>query len=302
MRQALAGRAGFERPSHGTCIPAERTGLVLHQPGRYPQKRHAQLPQQSLRQYLARHSQPECFQYFLNGQSLFYSSGHHTSFTDIHGVYCHRATRAHNTILVNGMGQRIGTEGYGWIPRYYVSDNISYVAGDASNAYGKVISPLWLLRGEQSNLNFPRKRLGRYRSENLPPPHRNLRQSGYSFIYDELEAEEPVTWSYLLHTVTNPMNVDKTREYVHIRATSKDGASDAYLFSSGTLETDTTSRFFVPAVNWLRADEKDTSHPIPTTGTSPQHRTSRKCTASLQLCTHMPKTMMRKTHKLLPAN
>lgn len=52
------------------------------------------------------------------------------------------------------------------------------------------------------------------------------------------------------------MNVDKTREYVHIRATSKDGASDAYLFSSGTLETDTTSRFFVPAVNWLRADER----------------------------------------------
>ena len=42
------------------------------------------------------------------------------------------------------------------------------------------------------------------------------------------------TIAYLLHTVTNPMNVDKTREYVHIRATSKDGASDAYLFSSGT--------------------------------------------------------------------
>ena len=47
---------------------------------------------------------------------------------------------------------------------------------------------------------------------------------------------------------------------------------------------------------------RDTSHPIPTIGTSPQRRTNRKCTASLQLCTHMPKTMMRKTHKLLPAN
>ena len=81
--------------------------------------------------------------------------------------------------------------------------------------------------------------------------------------YDELEAEEPVTWSYQLHTVTNPMNVNKTREYVHIRATSKDGASDAYLFSSGTLETDTTSRFFVPAVNWLRADEKGHFAPYP---------------------------------------
>jgi hypothetical protein len=204
------------------------------------------------------------FNTFWNGQSLFYSSGHHTSFTDIHGVYCHRATRAHNTILVNGMGQRIGTEGYGWIPRYYVSDNISYVAGDASNAYGKVISPLWLLRGEQSNLEFSPE--NGWDDTGLKIFRRHivtLGKSGYSFIYDELEAEEPVTWSYLLHTVTNPMNVDKTREYVHIRATSKDGASDAYLFSSGTLETDTTSRFFVPAVNWLRADEKGHFAPYP---------------------------------------
>lgn len=162
------------------------------------------------------------------------------------------------------MGQRIGTEGYGWIPRYYVSDNISYVAGDASNAYGKVISPLWLLRGEQSNLEFSPE--NGWDDTGLKIFRRHivtLGKSGYSFIYDELEAEEPVTWSYLLHTVTNPMNVDKTREYVHIQATSKDGASDAYLFSSGTLETDTTSRFFVPAVNWLRADEKGHFAPYP---------------------------------------
>ena len=204
------------------------------------------------------------FNTFWNGQSLFYSSGHHTSFTDIHGVYCHRATRAHNTILVNGMGQRIGTEGYGWIPRYYVSDNISYVAGDASNAYGKVISPLWLLRGKQSNLEFSPENGWDDTSLKIFRRHIvTLGKSGYSFIYDELEAEEPVTWSYQLHTVTNPMNVNKTREYVHIRATSKDGASDAYLFSSGTLETDTTSRFFVPAVNWLRADEKGHFAPYP---------------------------------------
>ena len=88
-------------------------------------------------------------------------------------------------------------------------------------------------------------------------------KSGYSFIYDELEAAEPVTWSYLLHTVTNPMSVDKAKEYVHIQATSKDGVSDAYLFSAGTLKTDTTDRFFVPAVNWLRADEKGNFKPYP---------------------------------------
>ena len=204
------------------------------------------------------------FNTFWNGQSLFYSSGHHISFTDKHSVYCHRATRAHNTILVNGMGQRIGTEGYGWIPRHYVSDRISYVAGDASNAYGKVISPLWLLRGKQSNLEYSPE--NGWDDTGLKIFRRHivtLGKSGYSFIYDELEADKPVTWNYLLHTVTNPMNVDKTKEYVHIQATSKDGISDAYLFSAGTLKTDTTGRFFVPAVNWLRADENGHFKPYP---------------------------------------
>jgi hypothetical protein len=94
------------------------------------------------------------FNTFYGGKPLFYSSGHHIEFTDVHSMLCHRATRAHNTILVNGMGQRIGTEGYGWIPRYYASEKIGYVLGDASNAYGKVISPLWLTRGEQSEVHY----------------------------------------------------------------------------------------------------------------------------------------------------
>ena len=67
------------------------------------------------------------FNTFFGGSSLFYSSGHHISFVDKHSMLCHRSTRAHNTILVNGMGQRIGTEGYGWIPRYYVGEKIGYL-------------------------------------------------------------------------------------------------------------------------------------------------------------------------------
>lgn len=223
------------------------------------------------------------FNTFWNGQSLFYSSGHHISFTDKHSVYCHRATRAHNSILVNGMGQRIGTEGYGWIPRSYVGDKISYVVGDASNAYGKVISPLWLLRGKQSNLDYSPE--NGWDDTGLKTFRRHivtLGKSGYSFIYDELEAAEPVTWSYLLHTVTNPMNVDKSKEYVHIQATSKDGVSDAYIFAPGELRTDTTSQFFVPAVNWLRADDNGKFKPYPNhwhfTATSEKQSTYRFAT------------------------
>ena len=59
-------------------------------------------------------------------------------------MYSYRNTRAHNSILVNGMTQTIGTEGYGWIPRWYEGEKISYMAGDASNAYGKITAPIWL--------------------------------------------------------------------------------------------------------------------------------------------------------------
>ena len=205
------------------------------------------------------------FNTFWSGQSIFYSSGHHTSFVDKHAIICHRGTRAHNTILVNGMGQRIGTEGYGWMPRYYVGEKIGYLVGDASNAYGKVISEVWLKRGKQADIEYsPENGWDEVGLKTFRRHIVELGKTGLTFIYDELEAAEPVTWSYLLHTVTNPMSVDKSnKNYVHVEGTSKNGVSDAFLFSTGTLKTDTTSQFFVPAVNWLKADANGKFKPNP---------------------------------------
>lgn len=216
------------------------------------------------------------FNTFYCGRPLFYSSGHHISFTDEHSVYCHRASRAHNTILVNGMGQRIGTEGYGWIPRHYVSDKISYLLGDASNAYGKVISPLWLERGKVSHLEYSPK--NGWDKNHLKTYRRHivgLGNAGLVFVYDELEADTAVTWSYLLHTVAEPMEVKAEKEYVRISAVNGTGKSDAYLFAADKLQTGQTDQFFFPAVNWLRADDKGNFPPYKNhwhfTATSP-HR------------------------------
>lgn len=152
------------------------------------------------------------FNTFWSGQPLFYSSGHHISFIDSHSMFSHRATRAHNTILVNGIGQRIGTEGYGWIPRYYVGEKIGYILGDASNAYGKVISQNWLARARKEELTFsPEAGWDDVKLKTFRRHIVELGKTGFTFIYDELEAEEPVTWSYLLHTVTNPMNVGREK-------------------------------------------------------------------------------------------
>ena len=73
---------------------------------------------------------------------------------------------------------------------------------------------------------------------------------------DELEAFEPADYTFMLHTVAQPMTVDTSNpRFVHVQGISgRGGASDAYIFSTGALQTDTTSQFFVPAVNWLRRD------------------------------------------------
>lgn len=204
------------------------------------------------------------FNTFYDGKPLFYSSGHHVSFTDKHAVYSHRGTRAHNAILVNGMGQRIGTEGYGWIPRHYTGRKIGYVIGDASNAYGKVISPLWLKRGEVSGLDYSPE--NGWDENKLKIFRRHIVQLGGAdllFVYDELEASEPVVWNYLLHTVEDSMQVHSDGKVIHVKATNQQGASDAYIFAPEKLDVQQTDQFFVPAVNWLRADDKGHFAPYP---------------------------------------
>lgn len=198
------------------------------------------------------------FNTFYGGRPLFYSSGHHTSFTDLHSILCHRASRAHNTILPDGNNQRIGVEGYGWIPRYYNSDKINYVLGDASNAYGEVVSPLWLERGEQSEVEFSKENgWDENHVKNFRRHIVDLGGNGWIFVYDELEADRPVSWHYLLHSVAGPIEFEKENSgFVHINTINKGAQADAFLFSTGALECDTTDQFFVPAVNWLKGDDK----------------------------------------------
>lgn len=198
------------------------------------------------------------FNTFCGGSPLFYSAGHHIEFTDVHSMICHRGTYAHNTILPDGMTQRIGVEGYGWIPRHYTSDKIGYVLGDASNAYGKVISPMWLQRGEQSDVAYTRENgwddvpLKKFRRHLV-----QLGNTGYIFIYDELEADSIIPWHYTLHAVANPLELDESNpNWVHVTASNRGNLSEAFIFSTGALECDTTSQFKVEPKNWLRRDSK----------------------------------------------
>lgn len=198
------------------------------------------------------------FNTFFGGKPIFYSSGHRTGFTDDHCMYSYRNTRAHNTILVNGMGQTIGTEGYGWIPRWYEGEKLSYVVGDASNAYGQVTSPLWLERARLSGTRFtPDKgwdvnRLQLFRRHII-----QLGKTGVCVIYDELEGKEPVTWSYLLHTTQNPMQIDKYADKINVTGFNDNyGVSIAHLYCSEKMQEAITDTFFCAPTNWKNVTDK----------------------------------------------
>lgn len=209
-------------------------------------------------------SNQNAFNTFFGGKPIFYSSGYRTGFTDDHCMYAYRNTRAHNSILVNGKVQRIGTEGYGWVPRYYEGEEISYVVGDASNAYGKVVSPLWLTRGEVSGTHYT-PRMGW--DENKVSMFRRhivqLGRSGLFVIYDELEGTEDVNWNYMLHTVEKPMDVSESKDGLRIKGSNTaGGVSVAHLYSPAGMSYEQVDTFFVPPVDWLkkRGNKKFTNH------------------------------------------
>ena len=70
-------------------------------------------------------------------------------------------------------------------------------------------------------------------------------------IYDELEGKEAVTWSYLLHTVELPMEIQELTDEVKVIGKNKaGGVSVAHLFSSAKTEQAMADTFFCAPTNW----------------------------------------------------
>ena len=75
--------------------------------------------------------------------------------------------------------------------------------------------------------------------------------TGVFVIYDELEGKEAVTWSYLLHTVELPMEIQELTDEVKVTGRNKAGGiSVAHLFSSAKTEQAMVDTFFCAPTNW----------------------------------------------------
>lgn len=141
------------------------------------------------------------FNLLYKGTNVYRSSGYYTKFSDAHNLMSYRHTRAHNTVLVNGIGQPYSTRGYGHVMRAMGGQHITYCLGDASRAYrGISDDPLWTTAFEAAGIGqtpengFGITPLSKYRRHVL------MLHPDAVIIYDELEASAPVRWEWLLHS------------------------------------------------------------------------------------------------------
>lgn len=163
------------------------------------------------------------FNLLYKGVDVYRSTGYYQNFSDAHNLMSYRHTRAHNSLLVNGIGQPYSTEGYGSVTRAMGGQHISYCLGDASHAYRGISNdPMWVGYFKQAGIEqtpengFGATPLTKYRRHVLMlHPHTVI-------VYDELEASEAVRWEWLLHSPTE-FKMDVTKKTLSTNNKTKDG-------------------------------------------------------------------------------
>ncbi|WP_316838620.1 DUF4962 domain-containing protein [Pedobacter gandavensis] len=198
------------------------------------------------------HAAQNAFTLNYKGKTIFGGSGYYSNFSDQHNLLYYRTSRAYNTILADSIGQKLGEEGYGWIPRTISGTNIQYALGDASNAYGEIKSEFWLDRFKQIKLTPSKSNGHGDPGVTLYRRHMLQLEGGYVVLYDELEAKNPVKWTTQFHvpydkivaeTTTDPhqQNFGVITDLAEVKAS---------VFANEPLNMVIHDQFSAAAVNW----------------------------------------------------
>ena len=186
------------------------------------------------------------FNLLYKGEDVYRSTGYYQAFADAHNLMSYRHTRAHNTILVNGIGQPYSTKGYGSIVRALGGNHISYALGDASHAYSGISDdPMWVDYFAQAGITqtpdngFGETPLTKYRRHILMLHPRTV------LVYDELEASEAVRWDWLLHSPTR-FHINEAEQTLSTDNAETDFFAVTQLFSSADMSLSQTNQFVVP--------------------------------------------------------
>lgn len=186
------------------------------------------------------------FNLLYKGTDVYRSTGYYQNFSDAHNLMSYRHSRAHNTLLVNGIGQPYSTEGYGNVMRAMGGRHISYCLGDASHAYRGISNdPMWVGYFKQAGITqtpdngFGATPLTKYRRHILMlHPHTVL-------VYDELEASEAVRWEWLLHSPVK-FGIDAVKQTLSTEHAAKGFVAVTQLFGGHVFSLLQTDRFVVP--------------------------------------------------------
>lgn len=185
------------------------------------------------------------FKLLYKGDYVYRNAGYYTSFGDGHTLLQYRHTRGHNTIMINNIGQAFTTESYGNISQGLNGDNLAYFLGDASDAYAPY-SDYWEESitsngfSQTPEYGFGENPLNRYKR------HIFMLRPDKVVIYDDLGADEPATWQWLLHS-DNEFHIagNKVTTYYSPSSGRGDFVSVAEIFSDHTPSITKTDEWFM---------------------------------------------------------
>ena len=191
------------------------------------------------------HANQNAFNLHYGGEAIYRSVGHYMSYSDPHNLLSYRHTRAHNTLLIDGIGQPFTQCANGAIVRMFNGEHISYALGDASDAYCGVSDVNYWVKAfakhkiEQSPENgFGITPLTKYRR------HIFLLHPNIVVIYDELEASKKVRWDWLLHSPVK-FDINPASSTLVTEHKDKHFKSVAQLFSEQTCGIKQTDQYAV---------------------------------------------------------
>lgn len=192
------------------------------------------------------HAAQNAFNLTWQGEKLFFRTGYYTSSNDPFSVPNYKHSRAHNTILADGIGMSMAHSGYGWVPRFLNSAGIAYCLGDASTAYTGEYGPYGDMLKERGIAVEPGNGYGnpgvtRFRR------HLVFLRPFTLLVYDELEAKEPVTWTFRLNS---PAKIVKVADD-SVAVLASNSTATARIFTRTGAKVSVTDQFFGgPAVDF----------------------------------------------------
>ncbi len=196
------------------------------------------------------------FNIIYKGKPLFYPTGYKVTTQDKHYLVAHKHSRARNTITVDGKTQGYSQSDYGWLPRYLDGESMTYVMGDASNAYKKMDSKIvnWITVIKNANL-YNAKNGFIITDEDDPKVskfrrHLVMLRPNLVVVYDELEAQKPVTWTFQLNGLQRAnMSLNPTDQ--SLIANADDGDALANVFGSLPITKKLVDSSFLRPFDWL---------------------------------------------------